>query len=287
MILAVWMTHQLIAPAAAERIVAVAPFTTLSTQDTSAETRAVVGQLEAAIAGLPQTKVVPASQVADGVKRAKKPALLTCEGDAACLGELAKLVNAQFLITGEVGGLGDARVVYLSLIDTASAKEVRSTTLRIGAGAAGESAVAAATRLIDPDRYRGVIRLSLDVAGATIYVNGTKIALAADKTLTLPVGTHALRVTHPEYRDFVRFVDVVFAKPVELAVAMAQYPVVRRDIHGNPVEGTRAVVIDPPLWRRWYVIVPAAVVLGAATGAIVGTLASRVPDGTPYTVRPK
>ena len=35
---------------------------------------------------------------------------------------------------------------------------------------------------------------------------------------TLSVGTHALRVTHPEYRDFVRFVDVEFDTPAAVKV---------------------------------------------------------------------
>ena len=44
--------------------------------------------------------------------------------------ELASLVGAQIVISGEVGGLGESRVVYLAA--TANGKELRSTTLAVG-----------------------------------------------------------------------------------------------------------------------------------------------------------
>ncbi|HMG22802.1 MAG TPA: hypothetical protein VK607_15820, partial [Kofleriaceae bacterium] len=99
------------AVARAERIVAIAPLSTLGAEDTSAGTRALVGQIEAAVAALPGTRVVRAQQVSDAIKRARKPQLRACEGDAGCLAGLARLVGAQIVISGEVGGLGDSRVV--------------------------------------------------------------------------------------------------------------------------------------------------------------------------------
>ena len=32
----------------------------------------------------------------------------------------------------------------------------------------------------------------------------------------MPVGTQAVRVTHPEYHDFVKFVDVDYGKTTEV-----------------------------------------------------------------------
>src|SRR4029079_2021989 len=153
---------------------------------TSAGTQKLVGQIEAAVAALPGTRVVRAQQVADAVKRAKKPQLRACEGDAACLGELAGLVGAQIVISGEVGGLGDSRVVYLAA--TANGKELRSNTLAIGARDDGGGATGAAVRLLDPDSYRGTLRFAIDVTGATVYVNGSKAQLSPQGELALPVG---------------------------------------------------------------------------------------------------
>lgn len=267
------------APVFADRTVAVAPLSTLGTEDasaTSASMKQLTGQIEAAVASLGGTKVVSAAQVADAVKRARRPQLKACEGEAACLAELGKLVGAQVVVAGEVGGLGEAKIVYLGATDVGAAKELRSTTLSIGTGRDAmsdpDSPQAAVVRLLEPDRYRGTLRFAVDVTGATIYVNGARIALTSKGELSLPVGTQAVRVTHPEYHDFVRFIDVAYGKTTEVGVGMQQYPIVRRDLRGKPTTTDRVVYLDPPWWRRWYVVGPAAVGLAVVTGMVVAAV---------------
>ena len=261
------------APARAERTVAVAPLSTLGAEDTSAQVKQLTAQIEAAVASLGGTKVVPAAQVADAIRRAKRSQLKACEGEAACLAELGRLVGAQIVIAGEVGGLGEAKIVYLGATDVGSAKELRSTTLAIGgAPQADGGPQGAVVRLLDPDRYRGALRFAIDVTGATIYVNGSKAALSPKGELALPVGTQAVRVTHPEYHDFVRFIDVTYARTSDVAVQMQQYPIVRRDLQGKPVSSDQIVYVDPPWYRRWYVVGPAAVGLAIVTGVVVAAL---------------
>ncbi len=261
------------APARAERTVAVAPLSTLGAEDTSAETRKLTAQIEAAVAGLGDTKVVSAAQVADAIRRARRPQLKACEGDAGCLAELGRLVGAQVVIAGEVGGLGDAKVIYLGATDVGAAKELRSTTLAIGGARQDDGGPeGAVVRLLEPDRYRGALRFAIDVTGATVYVNGTKVALSGKGELPLPVGTQAVRVTHPEYHDFVRFIDVTYRKTADVAVTMQQYPIVRRDLQGRPIDGSGVVHVDPPWWRRWYVVGPAAVGLAIVTGVVVAAI---------------
>jgi hypothetical protein len=266
------------ATARADRVVAVAPLSTLGAEDTSASTRALLGQIEAAIAALPGTRVIRAQQVSDAIKRARRPQLRACEGDAACLAELAGLVGAQIVISGEVGGLGDSRVVYLAASENGA--ELRSTTLAVGGGRDGGGGPrGAAVRLLDPDGYRGTLRLAIDAAGATIYVNGSKVQPSPRGELALPVGTHAVRVTHPEYHDFVRFIDVEFGATSDVAVGLQQYPIIRRDVPGQPINRDRIEYIDPPLWRRWYVVGPAAVGLAIITGIVVGYAVHDFPSG--------
>jgi hypothetical protein len=264
------------APARAERVVAVAPLSTLGAEDTSAATRKIAAQLERAITTL-GARVVTSNQVADAIKRAKKPQLKACEGEATCLAELGQLVGAQYVIAGQVGGLGDSRVVYLSVTDAANAKELRSTTLAVGARDDANAAEGAVIRLLDPGNYRGELRFAIDVEGATVYVNGSKVTLA-DRRVALPVGTQAVRVTHPQYRDFVRFIDVHYGQTVEVPVAMTQFPIVERDVQGKPIDRDRIEYVDPPLYRRWYVVGPAAVGLAIVTGIVVGVLVHDLPD---------
>ncbi len=254
--------------ASADRTIAVAPLSTLGAEDKSAATKKMLAEIERAIAGLPGNKVVAAAQVAQAIDRAKKPQLKACEGDAACLAELGKLVGADVVVTGEVGGLGDSRVIYLGATDVASGKELRSTTYTVGATDDGGGASGAAIRLLEPDHYRGTLRFAIDVPGASVFVNGTKVTPSAKGELALPVGTQAVRVTQPEYHDFIKFIDVPYGKTIDVPVRMQEYPIVEHDVKARPTSRDHVVYILPPLWRRPYVAGPAIVVLAIVVGVI-------------------
>ena len=263
----------------ADRVVALAPLSTLGTEDTSAATKKLTTAIEQALAALPGTKVVTAAQVSDAIKKAKKPALRLCERDSSCLAEVGKLVGATIVIDGEVGGLGESQVVYLGATDVATGKELRSTTLQVGAKDDGGGPNGAAVRLLEPDRYRGTLHFVIDVTGTTIYVNGAKTQLSKGNDIALPVGTQAVRVTHPEYRDFVKFIDVSYGKTTDVAVGMTQYPIVTHDLQGKPVSTDRITYVDPPWYRRPLAVGIGAGVLLVATAIIVGNLVHDFPDG--------
>lgn len=267
------------APARADRVVAIAPLSTLGAEDKSAAAKKLVAEIERAFAALPATRVVPAATVGDAIAKAKRQHLRACENDAACLAEVGRLVNAEVVIAGELGGLGTSQIIYLSATDVASAKPLRSTTLAVGDPSdAGGGATGAAVRLLDPDKFRGAVHLAIDVTGASVFVNGTKVAAASGK-IVLPVGTQAVRVTHPQYRDFVRFVDVGYGRTTEVAVGMHQYPIIQHDVRAKPTERDTIIRERPPVWRRWYVVGPAAVALGIVTGIVVGTIVHKFPSG--------
>jgi len=277
--LAVTIVAALAGRAHADRVVALAPLATIDAEDTSGPVKKLTAQLESAIGQLPGMKVVTAGQVADAIRRAKKPQLRVCEGDVACLADLGKLVGAQLVVAGQIGGLGESKIVYLNVTDVASGKEIRSTTLALGAKDDRDGPIAAVVRLLDPNRHRGTLHFVIDAAGATVFVNGSRVKLDGRGSVSLAVGTQAVRVTHPEYRDFVRFIDVEFNKTTEVRVDMTQYPIVRRDIQGNPINRDGTYFVDPPVWRRWYVVGPAAIGLAILTGVIVGNLVHDLPSG--------
>jgi hypothetical protein len=263
--------------AAAERVVALAPLSTLGAEDTSASSRKLTADIEAALAASPDTKVVGAAQVLEAIKKSKKSQLKACEGDAGCFAEIGRLVGATLVVTGEVGGLGDAKVVYLGAVDVATAKELRSTTLAVGAKDDGGGPRGAAVRLLDPDRYVGTIELVVDVKGATAYVNGRKLGVSPLAPVTLPVGTHAVRITHPEFRDFVRFVDVEFGKSGKVEVSLQQYAVVERDVKQTPHHVDNTIWVDAPWYKRWYVVAGGAVGVAVVAGVIAGVIAHQLP----------
>jgi len=265
-----------VSQARADRIVAITPLSTLGAEDKSAETKKLLAEIEQAIGAMPGTKVINALAVSTAIDKAKKPQLKQCEGDAACLTELGKLVGAQLVITGEVGGLGDSKVVYLKTTDVGAQRELRSTTLAVGTKA--DSPAGAAVRLLDPDRYRGNVKFAFDVQDATVLVNGTKVQLSATKELPLPVGTHAVTVTHPQYHNFVKFVDVTFGKTTNVDVAMKQYPIIEHDIQGKPVGRDTVRIIEPPWYRQPYVTVPVIVVLAITAAVVAGYISHDFPE---------
>jgi len=260
-------------PARADRVVALAPLSTLGAEDKSAATKQLTLQIEQALGAVQGTKVITAAAVSAAADKAKRPQLKTCEDDISCTAELGKLVGAQIVVTGQVGGLGDSKVIYLGATDVATAKVLRSTTLEIGKTTDTSGPAGAAVRLLDPDRYKGVVHLAIDVNNAKVYINGSQATPSAKGELLLPVGTQAIRVTNPEYHDFVRFVDVTYGKTTEVQVGMQQYPIIYKDVKGLPTSRDKVEYVDPPVWRRWYVVAPVVI----AIGVVVGVLAYR-PD---------
>jgi hypothetical protein len=259
----------LAAPAYAERVIALAPLATMGAEDKSTSSQQLTAALERALATLPDAKIIAAAQVGQAISKAKRPQLKTCEGDPTCVAEVGKLVGAQIIVTGEIGGLGESKVVYLDAVEVATGKDLRATTLAVGGKDDVIATDGAIVRLLDPDRYKGTVHFAVDVAGATVFVNGSRVTPAANGMLALPVGTQAVRVTHPEYHDFVRFVDVPFGKTVELPVGLQQYPIVEQSVRGLPTSRDHVDYVDPPTWRRWYVVAPVSIAVAALVGVLV------------------
>ena len=138
--------------------------------------------------------------------------------------------------------------------------------------------IVAATRTPIGRSHRGFFRNANElvyVKGASVAVNGTKVQLSATKELPLPVGTHAVTVTHPQYHNFVKFVDVDYGKTTPVDVNMKQYPIIEHDIQGKPISRDRVSYTKPPWYLQPYltgpVIAVAAVVTVAVTLAVSAT----------------
>lgn len=262
-------------PPTPARTIAVMPLSTLGTEATSAASKKVTADLEAALAAVAGVKVIGTVAVADAIKKARRGQLKACDGEAGCLAEVGKLVGATLVVYGEVGGLGEVQVVYLETVDVSTAKEARSTTLSLGAADDTGGAPGAAVRLLAPERYLGKLAITVDIAGATVFVDGKRLGKSPIAAIELPVGSHAVRVTHPEYRDFVRFVDVPFDAPAPVTVDLQQFPILERDLaskegHAELREHLRYLPGGRTAWyRHWYVIagVGALLAVGAGTAA--------------------
>jgi len=271
--------------------IAIAPLSTLGSEDTSAAAKKLEAELSRELAAASGATMVGSTDVIAAIKKAKKPLLRACDGNAACLADAGKLVNASHVVFGEVGGLGDVQVVYLILVDTATGKEVRRTQVSMAAAAAEQGGLkGGAVRLLDPEKFTGRLAVTTPVKDAVIYVDGRRVGKTPASPVPLPVGSHALRVTHPEHRDYVRFVEVGFDKELPVAVELVPFDSIETEL-GNAGPGERkpnVTYVDRPTrwYRKWWAIAGFGAV--ALTGAVIIGVATA--DGVPFdasgTVRP-
>ncbi len=177
--------------------------------------------------------------------------------------------GAERVLIVDAAKLGDGRVLYLQSVD-ASGKTPTSTTVPLQ-HSAGEVVPADLPRLraelirvLAPTRYVGTLAVKVDVTGAEVLVDGRSRGGALAE---LGVGTHTVRVTHPKYRDFMRFVEVEFGKVITLEANLAAYPLAEGEMQeklrrqGKP---------KPVAWYRswWFLTTCGVAVAGATTGLV-------------------
>lgn len=264
------------APSAGESVT-LAPVTTVGgVPNTSLQKLEAL--IEEGISALPKTKAISAKTATQATRKAKKPKLRSCDGNAACLTELGKLTGAAIVVYAEVSDLGDAQVIYLKAVDVGTGKELRSTTLELGAKTNRKKASkAAAAQLLAPQTYVGTLSVKTPVQGATVFLDGHKISASpGGAPVQVYVGSHALRVTHPEHRDFVRFVDVVFEELTVVDAELLGLPGVDRKLSAEGVLGNgsnpASLIIrhrDTPWYHRWYTITGGVAAIAITSAVIV------------------
>ncbi len=253
-----------------KRIIAIVPFTSAGAEDTSTQAKQFTAELERYAVAMSGATVITAAQVSDAIKKSKKVVLRNCDGDLPCFVDVGKLVGATIVVSGELGGFGTSKVVYLSAIDVTQGQLLTTTNAPLGANAVQGGAQGALIRLLEPDRYVGQIAITVDIKGATAYVDGKRVGVSPMPAVNLTVGTHALRVTHPEYRDFVRFVDVNFGVGNQINVDLSQYPVVQNAVVQNTKLQQQLIIYHPAPWyRRWYSVTGGAAALVSLTATII------------------
>jgi PEGA domain len=181
--------------------------------------------------------------------------------------------NADRALLADAAPLGDDVVVYLRAIDVATGQDLGSSTVTIAAtGALDPRARArlrgAVARALDPARNVGHLLLKVDVPGAEVMVDGSPVASGA--RVDVSVGTHALRVTHPAYHDFLRFVEVEFDQTVALDVALSAFPLEEGQMTVHRQAAAPSMSTAPPgkpkrVWR-WWLLGSGIVVAAAAIG---------------------
>jgi len=263
-------------PARATRSAVLAPLGGLGVE--SLEIGKVQRWLEAALAGVAGYRWLSTPRLAKLLRQARLRHAGR-EVQARCLGAQGRQLGAELIISGEVGSLGGAFMVYLRLIET-SGRVVRSANAVLEPTQAGlrDAVRSLAVQLLAPDRYTGALKVTVDVPNAWIYLDGRRLAKSPVATLPgLSPGTHALRITHEAYRDFVRFVTVGFDETAQVQVKLSAYPVRSEEMRltSTPDETRPLADHELPWYRRWWALTTFGVVVLAATTAVVTVVAKR------------
>jgi hypothetical protein len=264
---------------AAPTRVALAPLSSLTEE--GASLAGVEKLVAAALATVKDVDVVRAPDVRAALKKAKRRDLEGCEGEPRCLQEIGQLVGADIVVYGVAGALAEGQVVYLKAIEVKTGNETGSTTATLSGGEPtrlGE-ARAAVVRLVAPASYVGALILKVDVEGADIVVDGKIVGKSPVAPITASVGTHALRITHPRYRDFVRFVTVPFDKAETLQVALKEFPVVADDMRGRQPD-------ERPWYQSGWAVAGFAAVLVAVTAIVAASIPRSPPRDQDVTIHP-
>jgi hypothetical protein len=248
----------------------VAPLTPLGI--TPKEAAKVRRWVSAAVTGVPGHRWLTRSRLD---RLLSQPRYRECGSQPTCLGGLAKKLGARVVISGEVGSLSGAYMTYLRLVND-DGELVRSISGVLDPRKPGlrDATQELVVRLLVPRRHVGSITVKVDVPNAWIYLNGQRIARSPTAPISVPVGTHALRVTHESYRDFVRFVEVGFNDNVKVSAGLRAYPVKAGTVQMTETDPNRPLTHDElPWYRRWWAVAAFGAVILAATTTTVAILA--------------
>jgi len=200
-----------------------------------------------------------------------------CEGDDACLAALGRRLKVDQIVAGTLASLGQDYVVTLKMVDSATGKAV----LRFSEPMSGqaeqliEAVRVAAYRLLAPERLKGDLQVLVTIPGAAIFVDGKRVGESPLRSALsqLEVREHQIRITHPDYLDFVKKVAVRFQKTTLVQVTM------QRPRLAPPVREVAAVPGPPEVrdartpwyskWWFWTIVGAVAVGTGLAVGLLV------------------
>ena len=139
-----------------------------------------------------------------------------CELQSApCALQLGGVAGVSRVVTGSINGTQ----VQLHLFDVAAQAEVNASFVGV-ANNPGRAARLATVRLLRPELEMGGLYVSVDVAGATIIVDGVERGVSPASTISLKPGRHEVYITHFEHESQTFAVDVDFAVTTQLNVTL-------------------------------------------------------------------
>ncbi|MFH2005104.1 MAG: PEGA domain-containing protein [bacterium] len=219
--------------------------------------------------------IVPSIKTQQSQRRSR--ALSRCQGANRCLAALGRRLRAKYIVSGTLASLGTDYVMTLKMVESATSKVVRSVTEPLSGQRDQliEAVRVAAYRLLKPELLVGSLQVVVNIAGATIYLQGKRIGVSPLREAIphLGVKKHNLRITHPDHVDFIRKIKVRFQKTTIVRVTLKRPKVVKRQVTGY----IPPVLRDKPTpwygkWWFWTIVG----IVAAGAGTAVGLLVPRI-----------
>jgi len=243
----------------------------------------ITDMLQKQLGAVPGVKTAPLSLMRKFLKSRDGATYAICEGELSCVVKVGKLLKAPLLVAGDLSGLGKGYVLFLRLVDPKAEKVLRKVSVVYDGKKGKQNGILreAAYRLLKPEKFVGKLKLEVDVKGAAVFLNGKPMGKSPVAVQQVQAGTHALRITHPEYHDFMRFVDVAFEKTTPIKVSLKQFPIISEEMKAKhrkrlaPAPGGQTVYRPLPWYKRWWFITALGVVVLTATVTTVTLVRQR------------
>ncbi len=240
---------------------------------------------------IPGVNLIPFKEVKKFVASGKGRHLLHCGTENDCMSSFGKELNADLVIAGDITSVGKGYALFLKVYDLEKKKVIRSVSIVITGEKKRdtETLLELGYRLLAPHLHKGNLVVKVDVKNAKIYINGEMKATSPAPTLSLKAGTHNIRVTHPSYHDFLKFIDLPFGQTIRIQANLRAYPIISGSMKAKQLQKTkeeegRGVNYRPlPWYKKWYI--GAAIGVGAALLAGTATAVGIVLSKDPYLKR--
>jgi len=199
--------------------------------------------------------------------------LRNCAGQNRCLAGIARAMNCDVAVSGNVASLGDSYAVTIKVVDAKTGELVRriaSDPLRGDPDRLIEAVRQAAYELLAPEQLVGSIMILSDLVGAEVRVNGAEVGKTplAKPIYKLSLGKHEIEVVAAGYRPYRDTVEVRFQKTTRVVVRMVSREPVLVDVGDT---GPRPAPV--PWYSSGWLYAGVGVVALALGGAVGYSLA--------------
>lgn len=176
--------------------------------------------LEETVADVTGGGIITPTEIAAKLTTPSLARLQDCQGDADCLADLGGVLDAPFVLWGNLTQLGDNFVISLRLLDLHSG-EIRRGKKQLS----GERDLLiqtlreAVTGLLDPEKLKGSLQIVCNVSCPNAIVDGKKVSVTA-APVELAAGQHTITVEVPGYRTVSSLVEVRLGEMTRLEIEL-------------------------------------------------------------------